>query len=161
VNSIPIAEFEKAIRATHGAGSRLIERVHVIEDFQGERVWEGEVLVFELEGHHSSSRVYAWEVNGEVTAVLHQGPVDGPQAAVRASIVAGEEHPRMTLLRVGHRPTKPGRYYYARSDDGPRLIAKVYPGPDGRLWQKVEGEDYEEPLEDADGAWSEEPIPPG
>jgi len=88
VNSISTAAFQKAIRATHGAGSRLIERVRVVEDFEGERAWEGEVLVFELEGHPSASRCYAWEVGGEVTAVLGVPPVDGPRAAVRAAIVA-------------------------------------------------------------------------
>ncbi len=31
---------------------------------------------------------YAWSVDGRVTAVLREGPVDSPQAAVRAAIVA-------------------------------------------------------------------------
>jgi hypothetical protein len=70
LNAIPLAEFRKAILATHNAMPRLIERVRVVEDFEGERAWEGEVLVFELVGHPSASRCYAWEVDGEVTAVL-------------------------------------------------------------------------------------------
>ena len=89
MNELPISDFEKTIRATHGAGSRLIERVRVVEDFEGERVWEGEVLVFELDSHPSASKCYAWEVDGEVTAVLGVPPVDGPRAAVRLAIVAG------------------------------------------------------------------------
>ncbi len=47
------------------------------------------MLVFELLDRPTASRCYAWEVDGEVTAVLHEGPVDSPQAAVRASILAG------------------------------------------------------------------------
>ena len=80
--------FQRAIRETHGAKARLLYREHVEEDFEGERVWEGHVLVFELEGHPTASRCYAWEVDGEVTAVLNEWPVDSPQAAVRASILA-------------------------------------------------------------------------
>ena len=58
-----------------------------METFQGATVWEGEVLVFQLQGHPTAQRCYAWEVDGEVTAVLGEGPVDGPQAAVRAAIM--------------------------------------------------------------------------
>jgi hypothetical protein len=89
LNDVPLSGFEKAIRATHGAGSRLIARERVKETFQGETVWEGEVLVFELVDHPSASRCYAWEVDGEVTAVLGEKPVDSAQTAVRAAIVAG------------------------------------------------------------------------
>ena len=88
MNEIPLSGFEKAIKATHGAGSRLIARERVKETFQGETVWEGEVLVFELVGHPSASRCYAWEVDGEVTAVLGEAPVDSALAAVRAAILA-------------------------------------------------------------------------
>lgn len=89
MNEISIEVFERAIRATHGAGSRLLDRVHVEERFGGEPVWDGEVLVFELVGHPTATRCYGWEVDGEVTAVLHEPPVDSPQAAVRAAIMAG------------------------------------------------------------------------
>jgi hypothetical protein len=82
VNDAPNAAFEKAIRATHGADPELERRIHVHEYFQGETVWEGEVLVFKLSGHPTADRCYAWEVDGLVTAVLHEGPVDSPQAAV-------------------------------------------------------------------------------
>ena len=59
---------------SHGAESKLIERVPVYEQFQGETVWEGEVLVFELIDHLEAARCYAWEVDGRVTAVLHEPP---------------------------------------------------------------------------------------
>ena len=90
MNELPIPEFEHAIQATHGARSQLEGRIRVEEDFRGQRVWEGEVLVFELLDHPTAPYCYAWEVDGEVTAVLHQGPVDSPLAAVRASILADE-----------------------------------------------------------------------
>lgn len=91
MNDLPILAFEHAIRAMHSAGSRLIERVRVAEGFEGSMVWDGEVLVFELLGHPTAPRCYAWEVDGEVTAVLHEPPVDSPLAAVRAAIATGEQ----------------------------------------------------------------------
>jgi hypothetical protein len=38
-----------------------------------------------------STRCYAWEVDGQVTGVLHTGPVDSPLKAVRASILGALE----------------------------------------------------------------------
>ncbi len=90
LNEIAISEFKYAIHKTHGSRSQLLRREHVHETFEGETVWEGEVLVFGLLDHPSSSKCYAWEVDGQVTTVLHKGPVDSPLAAVRASIPAEE-----------------------------------------------------------------------
>lgn len=79
----------------HVCKAKWIESVPVKEIFEGQTVWEGEVQVFELTGHPAASRCYAWSyVTDERTgkrkffAVLHQGSVDSPQAAVRAAIVA-------------------------------------------------------------------------
>ena len=88
MNELPIWGFQHAIKATHGAKARLLERVRVHEEFEGKTAWEGEVLVFQLLDHPTAPKCYAWEVDGEVTAVLHEGPVDSPEAAVRAAIVA-------------------------------------------------------------------------
>ena len=74
MNRIRFSEFSTAIHATHGADSKLIERIQVHEQFQGETVWRGEVLVFELIDHLEATRCYAWEVDGEVIAVLGVGP---------------------------------------------------------------------------------------
>ncbi len=90
MNELPEDGFRHAIRATHGGEPTLIARERVNETFEGEPAWTGEVLVFALEGHPSASRVYAWEVDGRVTAVLGVPPVDSARAAVRASIMASE-----------------------------------------------------------------------
>ena len=82
---------QEAIRANHGVEAHLVERVVVDERFEGEPVWRGEVLVFELQKHALAHLCYAWEVDGQVTTVLHTGRIDSPVAAVRASILAGEE----------------------------------------------------------------------
>lgn len=93
MNEVHESTFLMAIEATHGAQAKLAKRVRVVERFEGETVWEGEVLVFQLLDHSTALRCYAWEADGEVTAVLHTGPVDSPQAAVRASIVASDNAP--------------------------------------------------------------------
>ena len=92
MNSISSDAMSDAIRATHSAKSKLIARVPVYEQFQGETVWEGEVLVFELIDHPEAASCYAWEVDGEVVAVLGVGPVQSASDAVRASILAAEGH---------------------------------------------------------------------
>ena len=84
MNEKPLWYFEKAIQATHGAKASLVRREMVVERFQGEVAWQGEVLVFALQGHPSARWCYAWEVDGEVTAVLHATPVVSAVSAVRA-----------------------------------------------------------------------------
>jgi hypothetical protein len=72
----------------HGSECQLVGRERVHETFEGETVWEGEVLIFDLMDNNLSTRCYAWEVDGQVTAVLHTGPIDSPLKAVQASILA-------------------------------------------------------------------------
>lgn len=91
MNERPLSYFQQAIQATHGAKVRLLRRERVVERFEGVTVWEGEVLVFTLQGHPSAAWCYAWEVDGEVTAVLHETPVDGAAEAVRAALAAGQD----------------------------------------------------------------------
>jgi hypothetical protein len=91
MNELPVPGFQHAIREAHGARSRFTGRIRVVENFGREEVWRGEVLVFELEGHPTASRCYAWEVDGQVTAVLEGGPVKSAPDAVQASILADGE----------------------------------------------------------------------
>ena len=46
------------------------------------------MLVFDLLDHPDATRCYAWEVDGEVTAVLGVGPIESAEDAVRAAILA-------------------------------------------------------------------------
>jgi hypothetical protein len=68
--------------------------VSVRETFQSKTVWEGMVHVFDLANHPTATRAYAWSspIKGSTKrrffAVLHQPPVDSPQAAVQAAIIA-------------------------------------------------------------------------
>ena len=92
MNELPIDGFRHAIRQMHGSECQLVGRERVDEFFEGEPVWQGEVLIFDLLDNPISTRCYAWETDGQVTAVLHSGPIDSPVKAVQASILAdGEE----------------------------------------------------------------------
>lgn len=89
----PVEALQEAIRNLHGCESAWLESVPVKEVFMDQPVWEGEVQVFELQGHPTATRCYAWShaVEGSerrrFVAVLHQGPVDSPQKAVQAAVV--------------------------------------------------------------------------
>jgi hypothetical protein len=92
-------QLQKAIEGLHRCSARLAQSVPVKETHDGATVWEGVVHVFDLEGHPTASRVYAWSSPIEETtdkrrffAVLHQPPITSPAAAVRAAIIA--EHRR-------------------------------------------------------------------
>ncbi len=83
----------EAIRHLHGCEATFVESVPVVESFEGVEVWRGEVQVFDLAGHATATRAYAWSEPTTGTrrrffAVLHVPPVDSPQKAVQGSIVA-------------------------------------------------------------------------
>ena len=87
-------QLREAVEKMHGGTATLAQSVPVREIFAGKTVWEGVVHVFDLAGHPTAIRAYAWSspIEGSTKrrffAVLHQPPVDSPQAAVRAAIVA-------------------------------------------------------------------------
>jgi hypothetical protein len=95
VTEVAIDELRRAVRTIQKCDSAFVESVPVVEAFQGETVWEGAVVVFDLIDHPTAKRAYAWssELPGgkrrEFTVVLHAGPVDSPVAAVRLAIAAG------------------------------------------------------------------------
>lgn len=87
-------QLREAIERQHGGKARFVQSVPVSETFEGQTVWEGMVHVFDLEGHPKATRAYAWSspIDGSERrrfyAVLNAGPVNSPQAAVRAATVA-------------------------------------------------------------------------
>jgi len=89
-----IAELRDVIRRLHGAEATHIESVPVKEIFQGQTVWEGIVEVFDLAGHATAHRVYAWAHETDNpqkpvrhVTVLHLHPIKSAQDAVRAVIL--------------------------------------------------------------------------
>jgi hypothetical protein len=78
-----------AIKKVHGCDSKWLESEPVAETY-----WTGEVQVFELIGHPTAQRCYAWSQSVErerrVHAVLEGVAVDSAAKAVRATIAARE-----------------------------------------------------------------------
>src|ERR671910_3650485 len=90
-----IAELQAALLNLHGVTSTYVETVPVIEEFQGETVWQGDVEVFDIRGHPKAKRAYAWgHATGEndqarrYVAVLELPPVNSPQTAVKAAVMS-------------------------------------------------------------------------
>jgi hypothetical protein len=54
----------------HGCDAVYLEPVPVVEEFQGQTIWQGDVEVFELEGHPKATRGYG---RGHVTGEHDQG----------------------------------------------------------------------------------------
>ena len=94
MTEVETSELLRAVEFQHGGAATLAQSVPVKETHAGAVVWEGVVHVFDLAGHPTASRAYAWSspIEGgdkrRFFAVLHQGPVKSPVDAVRAAIVA-------------------------------------------------------------------------
>jgi hypothetical protein len=89
-----LEELRDVIRRVHGAEAKHVESVPVKEMFRGETVWEGIVEVFELIGHPTAVRVYAWghdtddpKTPRRHVTVLHLHPIKSAEDAVKAAIV--------------------------------------------------------------------------
>ena len=78
--------LQEAVEACHGAKAAFLEQTPIREVFRRQIVWEGSVFTFALEDH-PTARCYALRVDGKITTVLHEPPIDSPVAAVRAAIV--------------------------------------------------------------------------
>lgn len=90
-----LGEAKAAMERSHKCKASHVETVPVLEVFQGKTAWEGEVEVFDLVGHPKTKRAYAWgyaneERGGKLdfVTVLEIPPVNSPQTAVKAVIVA-------------------------------------------------------------------------
>ena len=89
-----IEELHDVIRRLHGVESKHLGSVPVKERFKGRTVWDGCVEVFELIGHPTASKLYAWshatddpdKPKRHVT-ILHSDLITSPLLAVRAAIV--------------------------------------------------------------------------
>jgi hypothetical protein len=86
-----IDELKDAIRDLHGCEANHLTTASVVETFQGETVWKGEVEIFSLLDHPRAKRCFAWahetDKGKRYVAVLELPPVDSAQKAVQAAIV--------------------------------------------------------------------------
>jgi hypothetical protein len=90
-----IARVQVALMQLHNCSATWRETVPVHEVFRGQTVWQGEVEVFDLQGHPKAKRAYAWshrdgqnDEGERFVAVLEIPPVESAITAVRVSIVA-------------------------------------------------------------------------
>jgi hypothetical protein len=87
-------QLKQVVERTHGGTAAFAQSVPVREIFDGKTVWEGVVHVFDLAGHPTATRAYAWSspIEGSTKrrffAVLHAERINSPTQAVRAAIVA-------------------------------------------------------------------------
>ena len=94
MRELEVRKLKQAVERTHRCFARLSQSAPVKETHGGSIVWEGVVHVFDLSGHPTATRAYAWSFPIEGSdkrrffAVLHQGPVKSPLDAIRAAIVA-------------------------------------------------------------------------
>jgi len=89
-----IQELQSVFLNLHGCSAKYIETVPVLEEFQGQTVWQGGVEVFELSGHPKAKIGYGWgysigdkDQGKRYITVLQLPPVDSPQTAVKAGIM--------------------------------------------------------------------------
>ena len=100
MSDIDVEQLREAVERMHGGTATLAQSVPVRETFEGRPVWEGVVHVFDLAGHPTATRAYAWSspIEGSAKrrffAVLHTERINSPREAVRAAIVA--EHRKGT-----------------------------------------------------------------
>lgn len=87
-----IEKLRDAFQAMHRCKAVHVGSVPVREMFGAQPVWEGVVEVFDLEGHPKAKRGYAWSYHDgkqdQFTTVLEIPPVESPQTAVRAAVMA-------------------------------------------------------------------------
>lgn len=83
-----IERLQQVIHQLHGTDSKHIESVHVLETYQGETAWEGDVEVFELVNHPKAKRCYGWTYGEpeEFITILELPPVDSAQSAVKVGV---------------------------------------------------------------------------
>jgi hypothetical protein len=93
-----IAQVQVTVSQLHNCGAVWRETVPVHEVFRGQTVWQGEVEVFDLNGHPKAKRAYGWshkdgknDEGERFVTVLEVPPVVSPVTAVRASIMADKK----------------------------------------------------------------------
>jgi|SRR6266567_8573130 len=92
--AVEVVQLREAVQNMHGGIATFVQSVPVRESFDGKPVWAGVVHVFDLTGHPTAIRAYAWSspIEGSTKrrffAVLHTSRINSPIEAVRAAIVA-------------------------------------------------------------------------
>jgi len=86
-----LTALQEKIRQLHGCQAHHVKTVRVEKDFRGSDKWTCDVELFELLGHPTAKRCYAWSLMDdiglrEVAVVLELPPVTSAESAVRTEI---------------------------------------------------------------------------
>ncbi len=83
-----------AVSALHGCGCSHASTSRVIEFYDGQKVFDGDIETFTLSGHPIASEAFAWAfhngIEPQYLAVLKAPPISDPSDAVRAAIASGQ-----------------------------------------------------------------------
>ena len=91
---VSIDQLKEAVEEMHNCTASFRAKVYIDETFGGEKVWQGDLYVFDLQDHPKAKTCYAWSSPVEGSdrrrfyAVLEVPPVVSAVDAVRASIVS-------------------------------------------------------------------------
>jgi lysophospholipid acyltransferase (LPLAT)-like uncharacterized protein len=86
-----LRRLQNAIQQLHSCQSAHVATIPLTEQRSGKILWQGEVQIFDLHGHRTAQRCYAWmsrNSDGKLrhTVVLEVPHVDSPRSAVRAAL---------------------------------------------------------------------------
>ena len=84
-----VRRLQRVIEQQHGCRCVHVVTVPLTEQHSGKILWQGAVEIFDLQGHATAQRCYAWisqhnDGKEDHAAVLEVPPVDSPRSAVRA-----------------------------------------------------------------------------
>lgn len=88
-----IHNLTEAVAALHGCDCSHSSTSRVVEFYEGQKVFDGNIEAFTLSGHPEATEAFAWAFhNGtepQYVAVLKIPPINDPSDAVRAAIASG------------------------------------------------------------------------
>ncbi len=88
-----IQNLTEAVAALHGCDCVHSGTSRVVEFYESQKVFDGDVETFTLSGHPKASLAFAWAFhNGtepQYVAVLNVPPINDPSDAIRAAIASG------------------------------------------------------------------------
>jgi hypothetical protein len=87
-----LTDLRDAVTALHGCNCSHSGTSRVVEFYEGQKVFDGDIETFTLSGHPKASEAFAWAFdNGtepQYIAVLNIPPINDPSDAVRAAIAS-------------------------------------------------------------------------
>jgi len=90
-----ILNLTEAIARMHDCSVSHSDTATVIEKVGDETAFNGQIEIFDIEGHPQANKAFGWaweDSSGEVQyiGILNVPPIDSPREAVQAAIVSGK-----------------------------------------------------------------------